>query len=280
LSRADKPFPWGLWALVGFIGWIVVMLAIGLPTLTLAAPAAGVLCGWLAGGLVNLGRRALPTSRRRRSTLATPSPRLSGNRAHWERVYLDHSPESLSWFEAEPRPSLAIIDALGLEPDDPIVDVGGGTSRFAAELLGRGHTDVTVMDISGRALEVARQDLPEADRVNWVIADVRTHNLERRFMLWHDRAVFHFMVAPEDRDAYFTALEKSLRPGGHVVVATFGPEGPEHCSGLPVVRYSPESLAEAFRDVAGLESHRYEEHRTPAGAPQQYLYAHLVAPDS
>ncbi len=276
LRNADKPFPWGLWALVGFVGWIVLMLAIGAPTLTLAAPAAGVIGGWIIGGAVYLVLRALPISKRG-AAQQTPVSRMAGNRAHWERVYGNNSPEAVSWFEPEPRLSLAMIDALGLERDEAIVDVGGGASRLAAGLLGRGHTDVTVMDVSNAALERAREAFAASDRVNWVFADVRSHDFGRRFTLWHDRAVFHFMVAAEDRDSYLETLERSILPGGHLVVATFGPEGPIHCSGLPVTRYSAESLAETFSDVAALESHRYEEHVTPGGERQQFLYAHLVA---
>jgi SAM-dependent methyltransferase len=275
LSNADKPFSWGLWALVGFVGWIVVMLAIGLPTLTLAAPAAGVLGGWLVGAIVNLLLRLRPR-RHTRTVGGTPGPRLSGNRAHWERVYRDQSPGSVSWFEPEPRGSLSMIEGLGLEPDQAIVDVGGGTSRLADELLRRGFSDVTVMDISSRALDLAREGLDGSDQVEWVVGDVRNHDFGRQFALWHDRAVFHFMTEPEDRDAYMETLERSVRPGGHLVVVTFGPDSPPHCSGLPVTRYSPQSLAEALGEVATLESHRYQEHRTPGGAAQQHLYAHLV----
>jgi ubiquinone/menaquinone biosynthesis C-methylase UbiE len=243
----------------------------------LAAPAAGVLCGWALGGLFNLAMRALPDFRRRRSVRPPPSPRLSGNRAHWERVYLDASSQSLSWFEPEPRGSLAIIDSLALPPPEPIVDVGAGTSRLAAVLLERGHSDITVMDISERALEAARADIPEPERVRWVVGDVRTEDFGRRFSLWHDRALFHFMVAPEDQDSYLAAVERSVARGGHIVIATFAPEGPTHCSGLPVVRYSAEELAERFEGIATLESHRYQQHVTQGGEPRQYLYAHLVA---
>lgn len=253
------------------------MLAIGPATLVLAAPAAGVLCGWAVGGLFNLAMRAVPASRRRRYSRPTPSPRLSGNRAHWERVYLDHSPQSLSWFESEPRGSLAIIDSLALPPQEPIVDVGGGTSRLAAALLERGHSDITVMDISDRALEAAKTELSAHGRVQWVVGDVRTQDFGRRFRLWHDRALFHFMVASEDRDSYLAALERSLAPGGHIVIAAFAPEGPVHCSGLPVVRYSAEELAETFEGIATLESHRYEQHVTPGGEPRPYVYAHLIS---
>jgi SAM-dependent methyltransferase len=123
--------------------------------------------------------------------------------------------------------------------DAAIVDVGGGASRLAAELRRRGHTDVTVLDLSVQALEIARADLGEAaGGVTWVEGDVRSHDFGRRFDLWHDRAAFHFMVEPPDRDAYLATLDRTLRPGGHLILATFGPQGPTQCSGLPVYRYA------------------------------------------
>lgn len=276
MSQTAKPFSWGLWALVGFVAWIVVMVAIGAPTLAIAAPAAGVLSGWLVGGLVRLALEILPASWRRRAPSQTPSPRLSGNRAHWERVYRENAPETVSWFEPQPHRSLELIESVGLVRGEAIVDVGGGASRLAAELVDRGHTDVTVLDISAEALERASEQAAQADRVRWVVGDIRTHDFGRVFSLWHDRAAFHFLVDREDRDAYLAAVERTVPAGGHLVVATFGPEAPAHCSGLPVVRYSPESLAEEFGEVATVESHAYVDHITPGGKPRQYLYAHLV----
>jgi ubiquinone/menaquinone biosynthesis C-methylase UbiE len=170
-----------------------------------------------------------------------------------------------------------MIEALGLPPGAPIIDVGGGASRLAEELLSRGHSDITVADISAEALERAREGFADADRVSWVVADVRDHDFGRRFALWHDRAVFHFMVSTADRDAYLATLRRSLEPGGHAIIATFGREGPEHCSGLPVSRYSADELAATLGDGAALESWHIEDHRTPSGASQQFLFTHFVA---
>lgn len=203
---------------------------------------------------------------------------MSADRDHWERIHADKGPGAVSWFEDSPRSSLAMIDASGVAPDEPIIDVGGGSSRLAAELLRRGHTDITVLDISSKALEKARAGLPvpEPGRISWVVGDIRSQDLNRQFALWHDRAVFHFMVSPDDRRAYLENLERSLALGGHVVLATFGPDGPDRCSGLPVVRYSAEGLAETVGDAAELVASHYMTHRTPAGEDQQFLFAHLM----
>ena len=168
-----------------------------------------------------------------------------------------------------------MIEALDLPPDAPIVDVGAGASRLAQELLGRGHTDITVADISARALERAREGFADADQVEWVVADVRDHDFGRRFALWHDRAVFHFMVTPEDCDAYLATLERSLQPDGHVVMATFGLHGPTRCSGLPVARYGADDLAATLGDHFELVSSHLEDHTTPGRTVQQFLYAEL-----
>ncbi len=203
---------------------------------------------------------------------------MGPERAHWNRVYSEKAPDAMSWFEPAPRTSLAMIDALDLPRDAPIIDVGGGASRLAAELLGRGYSDITVADISSAALERAREGFPDAGRIEWVAADVRSHDFGRRFALWHDRAAFHFMVTADDRRGYLATLERSLEPSAHVILATFGPEGPTRCSGLPVARYGPDLLAETIGEHAQLVSAHLEEHLTPSSASQQFLFAHLTAP--
>jgi SAM-dependent methyltransferase len=198
-------------------------------------------------------------------------------RDHWERIYTDKRPADVSWYEPVPRASIAAIERVGLSLDAPIIDAGGGASRLASELLRRGHTDITVADISARALDRAREGFPDADRVEWVVADLRDHDFGRRYAVWHDRAVFHFMVSPEDRDAYLATMERSVQHDGHAVIATFGPDGPTRCSGLPVHRYGPEDLATTVGDAFQLVSSHLEEHRTPSGVSQQFLYAELAA---
>jgi SAM-dependent methyltransferase len=200
---------------------------------------------------------------------------MGSEREHWERVYAKRTPEAMSWFEPTPSSSLAMIDALRLPSTAPILDAGGGASHLAAGLLDRGYTEITVVDISGEALERARRGLPNPDRVTWIVADLRTHSFGRRFALWHDRALFHFMVDAADRQAYLTTLRRSLTAPGDVILATFGPEGPTSCSGLPTARYDADTLAAAFGDRSHLVSSHLEEHRTPSGASQQFLFAHL-----
>lgn len=196
--------------------------------------------------------------------------------AHWQRTYGERSIEELSWTEPMPDSSLALIGEASLPSDAAIIDVGGGASRLTAELLRCGYSDVTVADISAQALERANADLSEeAGLVTWVEADVRDHDFGRRFDLWHDRAVFHFMVKPADRDGYLAVLDRTLRPGGHLILATFGPDGPTECSGLPVRRYDAEAISQVLGDDYELLSSRLKEHRTPSGKAQQFMYALL-----
>ncbi len=201
-----------------------------------------------------------------------------GATEHWQRTWSDNEADEVSWFEATPRSSMAMIEELHLPPDAAIIDVGGGASGLAGELLAHGYTDVTVTDISAAALGRAKARL--GDRVpdiDWVVADARSHDFGRRFDLWHDRAVFHFMVEEADRGGYVDTLKRSLAGGGHVIAATFGPSGPTRCSGLPVVRYGAAELAGALAPAAELVSSHLEEHITPSGRAQQFLYARLDA---
>jgi SAM-dependent methyltransferase len=201
--------------------------------------------------------------------------------AHWEQIYRDREPERLSWYEPWPATSLSLIEEAALSSHAAILDVGGGTSKLAGELLAAGYLGVTVVDIAANALERARAELgADASRVKWIEADIRSHEFDHRFDLWHDRAVFHFMVAPDDRARYVSALWRALRPGGQVIIATFGPDGPSQCSGLPVTRYGAPGLSEVLGEDLELISSRLEQHRTPGGRIQQLLYAHFrLRPD-
>lgn len=201
---------------------------------------------------------------------------MTSTREHWQAVYESKRPDEVSWYEPVPETSLELISAAGLAPDAAILDVGGGASRLARELVRGGYTDVTVADISPAALDRAREVLgDEWSKVELVEADVCEHDFGRRFDLWHDRATFHFMTDPLDRDHYLERLRAALRPGGHAVIATFAEEGPTHCSGLPVQRYGHDRLAttlgEEFEEIAS----RTRLHRTPGGAEQAFRYALL-----
>lgn len=194
-------------------------------------------------------------------------------REHWEEIYAGARPDEMSWYEEEPGLSLEMIDAMGLAAGACVLDVGAGASRLVDRLLDRGF-EPGVLDLAGRALDVSRERLgARSGRVQWIEADVLTYEPERLWDAWHDRAVFHFLVDADDRARYREALERALRPRGHVVIATFAPEGPERCSGLPTLRCSPEDLAEALGDGFHVVEARPWEHTTPSGARQAFTYA-------
>ena len=202
---------------------------------------------------------------------------MVGDRAHWEGSYAQRAPDQVSWYEPLPERSLELIQATGLGHDASILDVGGGASSLAAELLAMGYTDLTVADISPTALAHAQTELGgSAAGITWVEADIRTHDFGRRYDLWHDRAVFHFMVDADDRKRYLDVLRKTLKPGGHLILATFGPQGPTECSGLPVERYGADDVQQVLGDDFTLLSSSLIIHRTPSGGSQQFHYAHLL----
>lgn len=189
---------------------------------------------------------------------------------HWDRAYAGGDATN-SWTEACALPSAEAIRAVAAGLDAPILDVGGGSSRLAGELVAAGYRDVTVLDISSAALELARQQLGErASDVTWLSTDLLAWQPERRYAVWHDRAVLHFFTDPAQRRRYVETLERALRPGGHAVIATFAAEGPERCSGLPVQRSSAEDLlallGEQFTAVAAGRL----THRTPGGHEQPF----------
>jgi SAM-dependent methyltransferase len=200
---------------------------------------------------------------------------MTATQNHWQRVYDRREPQEMSWYEPAGEISLALIQEAQLPADAAIIDAGGGTSKLAGQLLEAGYTDITVADISPQALQRAQLELTDAERIHWVQADLRSHNFGRRYDLWHDRAVFHFMADPTDREHYLATLRTSLLPGGHLILATFGPDGPTRCSALHVTRYSTDQLAALLRPDFKLVSSHQTEHATPSGATQQFVYAHL-----
>ena len=190
---------------------------------------------------------------------------------HWERIYGSKREGELSWHQDTPEISLELA---GVTPSHRVIDVGGGASRFTDGLIARGVRDIAVLDLSQAALDAQRARLgPRGADVEWIVADITTWSPERVYDLWHDRAVFHFLVDPSDRAAYLDCLSRALRPGGHAIIATFAPDGPETCSGLPVVRYSPQSLAEVVGPGYTLTAHRYQKHETPSGRVQSFQFS-------
>ena len=198
-------------------------------------------------------------------------------KAHWERIYQEKKEQDTSWFQPRPETSLALIETTGEPLDAAIIDVGGGSSRLVDHLLEQGRHNISVLDISGSALAKTRRRLgTRADEVNWLETDLLDGSVGGPYRVWHDRAVFHFLTEAEDRDRYLAQLKTSLAPGGHCIIATFGPQGPEACSGLPVRRYSPRMLAETLGDTFELVETREEQHRTPAGKIQSFVYCRFL----
>ncbi|MBL8058862.1 MAG: class I SAM-dependent methyltransferase [Anaerolineales bacterium] len=195
-------------------------------------------------------------------------------KTHWENIYQTKAPTQVSWFQAHPQVSLSLIQRTQVQPTEPIIDIGGGAATLVDDLLANGYQAVTVLDLSAQALRLARQRLgPLAERVTWLEADITTVELPAQtYSVWHDRAVFHFLTQPADRQRYVTAVRQAVRPGGFVIVATFAPDGPPRCSGLDVVRYSPESLHSEFGRGFELIDSARETHHTPAGGEQQFMY--------
>ncbi len=195
---------------------------------------------------------------------------------HWEGVWSDKAPDQVSWYQSEPGRSLEWIQTICPDREGAIVDVGGGASTLVDHLLKQGYTNLTVLDIAKSALERAKKRLGQtAGQVTWRVGDVTQAELGGSYDLWHDRAVFHFLVDPDDRAAYKIALLRSLAPRGHVILATFALDGPEKCSGLPVERYDAEGLLRELGDGFEKVQEAREEHKTPWGDVQPFQFVHL-----
>lgn len=195
-------------------------------------------------------------------------------RQHWDEVYRTKAEQEVSWFQTEPGLSLELIHEAGVARQAAIVDVGTGASRLMDRLLAEGFTDLTALDIAEAGLGKSRARLgAAAERVDWVAADVTRWRPPKRYGLWHDRAVFHFLTDGSDRAAYRSTLESALEPEGVAIIASFALDGPERCSGLPVQRYSPASLAAELGAGFRLVAQRRESHTTPAGRQQLFQYS-------
>ncbi|HEY6254253.1 MAG TPA: class I SAM-dependent methyltransferase [Xanthobacteraceae bacterium] len=196
-----------------------------------------------------------------------------GRSTHWENVYRTKGEHEVSWFQQTPAVSLALIRSVAT-PHSVIVDIGGGASRLVDALVGEGHAAVSVLDLSESALAAAKARLgPAAARVTWIVGDVTRWKPTRSYDLWHDRAAFHFLTDAADRAAYVACLSQALRPGGHAIIATFALDGPERCSGLPVVRYDATSLGQVLGDAFALIETRRHDHQTPMGSTQRFQFS-------
>jgi 2-polyprenyl-3-methyl-5-hydroxy-6-metoxy-1,4-benzoquinol methylase len=201
---------------------------------------------------------------------------MSTRSEHWQNVYTTKGERDVSWFQAGPKRSLALIREAAPDNTASVIDIGGGASSLAGELLEVGYRDVAVLDISPAALERAKSALGEAGaKIAWVAADITQWQPPRRWHVWHDRAVFHFLTATQDQEAYIRALDAGTAPGAAVVISTFALDGPEKCSGLPVERYSAETLAARLGPGFRLMKAEHEDHHTPGGAVQKFSYAVL-----
>lgn len=195
---------------------------------------------------------------------------------HWENVYSTKESDAVSWFQPHAEQSLELIKASGINKSAAIIDVGSGASTLIDDLLNRNFSQLSVLDLSASALEVAQQRLGQrACEVNWIVGDITQVSLPKNhYDLWHDRAVFHFLTDPIDRQRYIDTVLSALKPGGHIIVATFDEDGPSHCSGLPVQRYNPDELHAEFGTPFQLVGQRKELHETPFGTSQKFIYCY------
>jgi 2-polyprenyl-3-methyl-5-hydroxy-6-metoxy-1,4-benzoquinol methylase len=197
---------------------------------------------------------------------------------HWETVYSTKASNSVSWFQEHAETSLNFIESLNLEKNAPIIDVGGGASTLADDLLLKGYSRLTVLDISGAALETAQNRIgSNSVNAQWLEADVTEVRLPKhQFEVWHDRAVFHFLTSAEERKAYIKNVLHSVKKDGHIIISTFSEDGPTQCSGLPVVRYTAEALHAELGKNYALKTQLKEAHHTPMGTTQIFVFCHFV----
>lgn len=195
-------------------------------------------------------------------------------RAHWENVYTNKGENEVSWFQESPAPSLNLLAQVGAVPASAIIDIGGGASRLVDHLINNGFLDVTVLDLSGAALDAAKARLESgAAQVHWVVADATVWEPVKSYDVWHDRAAFHFLTDEHDRAAYVARLVRGLKVGGHAIIATFALDGPERCSGLPVMRYDAARLGRTLGHAFQLVHTLRHEHATPWGSQQTFQFS-------
>ena len=194
--------------------------------------------------------------------------------SHWQRVHSSADPAAASWHQAVPRMSIDLIGQTGVDVAAPILDAGGGSSLLVDHLLDQGFLDVTVLDLSANAIDLARKRLEaRAEMANWICGDVTSMIPERTYSVWHDRALFHFLTDPVDRALYAAVLYEAVESDGWIILGTFAPDGPEACSGLPACRYDGSSLGQELGTGFVLEAEHRETHRTPAGVEQRFAWS-------
>jgi len=203
---------------------------------------------------------------------------MTDRHQHWETVYHDKAADAVSWFQPHAASSLQLIENAAPDRNAAIIDVGGGASVLVDDLLDAGYVNLSVLDLAESALAASRARLgTRAAAVNWIVADITEAMLpEAAYDVWHDRAVFHFLTDAADRARYVGQVLRAVKPGGHVIVATFGPGGPLQCSGLDVVCYAPDALHAEFGAPFRLMHHQTEIHFTPAGKEQEFVYCYCV----
>jgi 2-polyprenyl-3-methyl-5-hydroxy-6-metoxy-1,4-benzoquinol methylase len=197
-----------------------------------------------------------------------------GRQAHWEDVYTTKDEKAVSWFQERPGISVDLIQATGVDANASIIDVGGGASRLVDVLIGQGFKAVTVLDLSEKALATSKARLDaKGAHVQWLVADITTWEPSQTYDVWHDRAALHFLTDPKDRAAYAERVLRAVRPGGHVIIGTFALDGPERCSGLPVIRHDAASLGKILGPLFELVESKRHDHHTPAGAIQRFQFS-------
>ena len=196
---------------------------------------------------------------------------------HWGDVYQEKSPSELSWYQKEPKLSLELIRCTNVASNDAIIDVGGGASVLVDYLSKESFTNLTVLDISENAIAISKKRLGDrAKSIEWIVSDITQFDTSQKFSIWHDRALFHFLTDPSDREIYVKALIKAIRTEGHLIIATFAIGGPEKCSGLEIVQYDSEKMIAELRDNFALVEERKEIHITPAMKEQEFIFFHFL----
>jgi len=195
---------------------------------------------------------------------------------HWEKVYTKKSPSEVSWYQTHPGISLELIASSGIDHSAKIIDVGAGASVLVDKLLEADYKDISVLDISSKAIDHAKERLgDQSEKVTWVVTDITEFKPSQQYDLWHDRAVFHFLTDENDRHKYVEALKKALKPGGHLIISAFSLEGPPKCSGLDVERYDAEKMKQELGDEFEFITSVNESHMTPWQAKQEFIYGYF-----